>query len=101
MGVATRGWYFLLRLCWCDLLFAFLSLAFFRRSAPRTEPFTKATMRAFLNQPVEPQTGVIECMIRRKKGVMNTIYQAYYEVITWKKYEWIYFSILSLLVATT
>eukprot|EP00752_Nemacystus_decipiens_P009888 g8821.t1 len=48
-------------------------------SAPRTEPFTKATMRAFLNQPVEPQTGVIECMIRRKKGVMNTVYQAYYE----------------------
>ncbi|CAB1098436.1 unnamed protein product [Ectocarpus sp. CCAP 1310/34] len=46
-------------------------------SAPRTEPFTKATMRAFLNQPVE--TGVIECMIRRKKGVMSTIYQAYYE----------------------
>ena len=37
-------------------------------------------MRAFLNQPVEPQTGVIECMIRRKKGVMNTVYQAYYEV---------------------
>lgn len=37
-------------------------------------------MRAFLNQPVEPQMGVIECMIRRKKGVMNTIYQAYYEV---------------------
>ncbi|CAN0224196.1 unnamed protein product [Ectocarpus sp. 8 AP-2014] len=36
-------------------------------------------MRAFLNQPVEPQTGVIECMIRRKKGVMSTIYQAYYE----------------------
>lgn len=39
-------------------------------------------MRAFLNQPVEPQTGVIECMIRRKKGVMNTVYQAYYEVST-------------------
>lgn len=37
-------------------------------------------MRAFLNQPVEPHTGVIECMIRRKKGVMSTIYQAYYEV---------------------
>lgn len=37
-------------------------------------------MRAFLNQPVEPQTGVIECMIRRKKGVMNTVYQAFYEV---------------------
>lgn len=42
-------------------------------------------MRAFLNQPVEPQTGVIECMIRRKKGVMNTVYQAYYEVSNaWK-----------------
>lgn len=39
-------------------------------------------MRAFLNQPVEPQTGVIECMIRRKKGVMSTVYQAYYEVST-------------------
>eukprot|EP00904_Undaria_pinnatifida_P002600 jgi/Undpi1/12340/HiC_scaffold_5.g02016.m1 len=48
-------------------------------STPRTEPFTKATMRAFLNQPVEAHTGVIECMIRRKKGVMNTVYQAFYE----------------------
>ncbi|CAM9439674.1 unnamed protein product [Ascophyllum nodosum] len=48
-------------------------------TTPRTEPFTKATMRAFLNQPVEPHTGVIECMIRRKKGVMNTVYQAFYE----------------------
>lgn len=38
-------------------------------------------MRAFLNQPVEAHTGVIECMIRRKKGVMNTVYQAFYEVI--------------------
>lgn len=37
-------------------------------------------MRAFLNQPVEPHTGVIECMIRRKKGVMTTVYQAFYEV---------------------
>lgn len=37
-------------------------------------------MRAFLNQPVETHTGVIECMIRRKKGVMNTVYQAFYEV---------------------
>lgn len=37
-------------------------------------------MRAFLNQPVEAQTGVIECMIRRKKGVMSTVYQAFYEV---------------------
>lgn len=37
-------------------------------------------MRAFLNQPVEAHTGVIECMIRRKKGVMNTVYQAFYEV---------------------
>lgn len=49
-------------------------------STPRVEPFTIPTMRAFLNQPVEPHTGVIECMIRRKKGVMNTVYQAFYEV---------------------
>lgn len=56
-------------------------------------------MRAFLNEPVEPQTGVIECMIRRKKGVMNTIYQAYYEVITWK--DDINFVVLLLHVGTS
>lgn len=61
---------------------SFFSLRFYRDSTPRTEPFTMATMRAFLNQPVEPHTGVIECMIRRKKGVMSTVYQAYYEVST-------------------
>lgn len=48
-------------------------------------------MRAFLNQPVEPQTGVIECMIRRKKGVMNTVYQAYYEVSNALKMRTMYF----------
>lgn len=54
-------------------------------------------MRAFLNQPVEPQTGVIECMIRRKKGVMSTVYQAYYEVSTYVcTYIWYNRSILSL-----
>ncbi|CAM9676186.1 unnamed protein product [Discosporangium mesarthrocarpum] len=48
-------------------------------TTPQMEPFTMVTMRAFLNETVQSHMGVIECMIRRKKGVMTTIYQAFYE----------------------